>query len=96
MSRYKTTKMMRKSLLPKNKNSVLSYATTYYKDIPESNDDIFIVSQHGDRLDNLAFQFYKDPNLWWYIAQANNLSSINVEPGVNLRVPISTGFTQTG
>ena len=95
MSRYKTTKILRKSLLHNNKNSVLSYSTTYYKDIPESNDDIFIVSQDGDRLDSLAFQFYKDPTLWWYIAQANNLSSMNLEPGLNLRIPISTDHTQT-
>ena len=87
MSRYKTTKILRKSLLPKNKNSVLSYATTYYKDIPESNDDIYVMSQPGDRLDNLAFEYYGDPHLWWFIAHVNNINVVNVEEGTRLRIP---------
>ena len=86
---------MRKSLLPKNKKSVLTFETTYYSKIPERNDDIHVITQQGDRLDNLAFQFYKNPNLWWYIAQANNISSMNVEPGTQLRIPISTDYIKT-
>ena len=89
MSRYKTTKILRKSLLQNNKNSVLSYSTTYYKDIPDSYDDIFIVSQHGDRLDNLAATFYGDSSYWWFIAHVNNLNTMNVEPGIRLRIPIN-------
>ena len=35
--------------------------TTIYSKIPESNDDLWVMSQHGDRFDALAFQYYKDP-----------------------------------
>ena len=83
------------SPLQKSNNSVLSFETTYYSKIPERNDDLHVITQEGDRLDNLAFQYYKNPNLWWYIAQANNISSMNVEPGIQLRIPISTDYIQT-
>jgi hypothetical protein len=40
-------------------------------------------------LDTLARQYYNDPSLWWIIAQANNLNSVNLglEPGIQLRIP---------
>ena len=34
------------------------------------------MTQEGDRLDNLAFQFYGNQHLWWYIAHANNLNTM--------------------
>ena len=39
------------------------------------------------KLDNIAFRFYKDPTLWWFIARVNNLKTMNVNPGLSLRVP---------
>ena len=89
MSRYSNTKMTRKSLLPKQKNNVLSYETTLYQRIHETNGDLHVIATEGDRLDNLAFQFYGDPNLWWYIAKANNLTAINVPAGKSLVIPAS-------
>ena len=83
MSRYKTTKMKRKSLLPKSKNSVLVLETTYYSKIPERNDDLHVITQEGDRLDNLAFRFYGNPNLWWFIARVNHLNTMNVTAGTS-------------
>ena len=59
------------------------------------NEDIFVVTQEGDRLDNLAFQFYGNQHLWWYIAHANNLTTMNVEIGTQLRIPGSTQYTNT-
>ena len=96
MSRYSNTKMTRKSLLPKQKKNVLSYETTLYQRIPETNGDLHIISTEGDRLDNLAFQFYGDPNLWWYIAKANDLTAINIPAGTSLRIPASTDFAHGG
>ena len=96
MSRYSNTKMTRKSLLPKQKNNVLSYETTLYQRIPETNGDLHVISTEGDRLDNLAFQFYGDPNLWWYIAKANNITAMNVPAGTSLRIPASTDFAFGG
>ena len=67
-----------------------TYKTTIYSRVPESNDDIFIITQEGDRLDNLASRFYGDPQLWWFIARANNLKTMNIPAGTSLRIPIST------
>ena len=96
MSRYSNTKITRKSLLPKQKNNVLSYNTTLYQRIPETNGDLHVISTEGDRLDNLAFQFYGDSNMWWYIAKANDLTAINIPAGTSLRIPASTDFAFGG
>ena len=89
MSRYSNTKITKKSLLPKQKKIVSSYGTTLYQRVPETNGDLHVISTEGDRLDNLAFQFYGDSSLWWYIAKANDLNSINVPAGKSLRIPAS-------
>ena len=89
MSRYSNTKITRKSLLPKQKKNVLSYETTLYQRINETNGDLHIISTEGDRLDNLAFQFYGDASLWWYIAKANNLTAMNIPAGKSLVIPAS-------
>lgn len=93
MSRYSKTKMTRIELRDRyhdRKGNVLKHDTTYYNSVPERNSDILLITQEGDRLDNLAMQFYGDPNLWWYIARVNNLKSMNVTAGLSIRVPIST------
>ena len=96
MSRYSNTKTTRKSLLPKQKKNVLSYETTLYQRIPETNGDLYVISTEGDRLDNLAFQFYGDSSLWWYIAKANDLNSINITAGTSLRIPASAEYAIGG
>ena len=92
MSRYSNTKITKKSLLPKQKKIVSSYGTTLYQRIPETNGDLHVISTEGDRLDNLAFQFYGDPSLWWFIAQTNNISTMNVPKGTSLRISFNTQF----
>ena len=67
----------------------IRYGTTIYDKVEEKDTDIFVVTQEGDRLDNLAFQFYGNPHLWWFIAQANNLNKMNLEAGMQLRIPMS-------
>jgi len=68
------------------------YATTKYPEIPLSPNDIYVITDFGDRLDLLANQFYKDVTLYWIIAIANpdklDLGSINIPPGTQLRIPI--------
>ena len=87
MGRYENTK-----LKINNKTNIKSLSTTVYEKIPERDNDIWVITQHGDRLDNLAFQFYGDQNLWWYIAKANNLTFMTVTPGTSLRIPATTQF----
>ena len=71
-------------------NNKSAYKTTIYNDVPKSNDDMYVITQEGDRLDNLAYEYYGDQYLWWFIARVNNLKAINVEAGTRLRIPTST------
>ncbi len=66
--------------------------STIYPKISATNDDIYIISGQGDRLDLLAQKYYNDPRMWWIIATANNLNdaSLAVEPGRQLRIPSNT------
>ena len=57
--------------------------------IIQSPNDYYIISREGDRLDNIAYEYYKDASQWWVLAQANHLGkgSLNVPPGIRLRIP---------
>jgi nucleoid-associated protein YgaU len=85
MSRYDNTDI-NKVKYGKNKG-ISKRSTKFYKKILESNNDMTVMTQFGDRLDLLAHQFYGDQYLWWYIARANNIKFNNVEPGTILRIP---------
>jgi hypothetical protein len=61
-----------------------------YPDIPLSESDVYIYTMRGDRLDNLAYQFYNDPTLWWVLSIANpDLPNDSLYPtlGYQLRIP---------
>lgn len=66
------------------------YTNNIYPEIPPTNDDNYIITVLGDRLDLLAFDFYGDSTFWWVIASANSLpgDSLVVEPGTQLRIPV--------
>ena len=83
MPRYRTTQIT-------TRNNRSKYNTTLYREVPEKNSDILLITQEGDRLDNLASEYYNDPSLWWFIARVNNLKSMNLEGGLQIRLPIST------
>ena len=90
MSRYDSTKIKKTEEEKYGKKlKALSYATTIYNDTPEKDDDIYVTTQVGDRLDNLALTFYGSPQHWWFIANVNNLTTMNVEAGLTLRIPSS-------
>jgi len=91
MSRYENTKI-KKDQIMRGKNisksyNITSYSTTTYSAIPETDSDVYVITQQGDRLDNLAHQFYGDVGLWWYIAKANNLNFMTIPTGTSLRIP---------
>ena len=99
MPRYEDTNIRRKNIRNNVKNRGkhgLAYDTTIYGKVPERNDDLHVIATEGDRCDNLAFQFYGDSRLWWYIAQTNNLSSMNIPAGTSLRIPASTEYAKGG
>ena len=89
MNRYENTKLVQKT---KNNTKVISKTTIIYSSIPESDDDIYVITQDGDRLDLLANTFYNDSTLWWYIAKANGLKVMNIPIGTSLRIPGSINY----
>jgi len=72
-----------------------STGTPYYRGklypiMPLSEDDNYVITTVGDRLDNLAYQYYRDSELYWIISIANNnitKGSIFPIPGTQLRIP---------
>ena len=90
MSRYSKTKTKTFDITSQyddRAGNVSAYNTTLYKVVPETNSDIYVITQEGDRLDLLADNFYGDSSLWWFIASVNNISTMNVEAGLSLRIP---------
>jgi hypothetical protein len=65
------------------------YVNSIYPDISITEDDTYLITTIGDRLDNMALDFYGDSSLWWIIASANSLPGDSIYPplGVQLRVP---------
>lgn len=65
------------------------YRSKIYPKIPLRDDDIYVASETGDRLDTLAYQYYQDASLWWIIAVANNLhdAPFGLKDGTILRIP---------
>jgi hypothetical protein len=49
------------------------------------------MTETGDRLDTLAFQYYEDSSLWWIIAAANNIhdAPMGLQDGTILRIPLN-------
>ena len=91
MSRYKytSTKVVKNSFENTRKGKQ-AMDTTLYREVPDSDEDIFILTTEGDRLDNLSHQFYGTPDLWWFIARTNNINTMNIEPNTSLRISTNT------
>ena len=58
----------------------------------QENDDMYFIAQEGDRCDNLANRFYGNPNLWWFLAKVNNLTTMNIPVGTSLRIPATLQY----
>jgi hypothetical protein len=66
------------------------YKGKFYPNIPLSENDVYIITTVGDRLDSLAYTYYSDSTLWWVIAMANNNATkgtLYPQPGIQLRIP---------
>ena len=65
------------------------YRSRIYPEIPLSDNDIYVASETGDRLDTLAYQYYNNSSLWWIIASANNIHNapLGLKDGTILRIP---------
>jgi hypothetical protein len=70
------------------------FKSKFYPNIPLSENDIYVITTVGDRLDSLAFSYYNDPTLWWIISMANNNATrgaLYPTPGTQLRIPTDLG-----
>jgi hypothetical protein len=83
MNRYPST------LIRKETNGPRYFGSTKYPPIDFTIEDFYIISMQGDRLDNLAAQFYGDPTLYWILQQANSLNRDSLYPpiGIQIRIP---------
>ena len=84
MDRYRNIKILN------NAQGIKYYKGTKYPEIPLSEDDIYVITVFGDRLDILANQYYGDSTLYWIISAANSsqsFSSMYIIEGSQLRIP---------
>lgn len=82
--RYQNTKIVKRD------NTGPEYhVNSIYPDVPITPDDTYLITTVGDRLDNMALDFYGDSSLYWVIVSANNLPGDSIYPpiGVQLRIP---------
>jgi hypothetical protein len=64
------------------------FRTTRYPKIPYYYDDLYVIATEADYLDSMAYKYYKDPTLWWIIAQANGIkATLKAPTGKQLRIP---------
>lgn len=73
-----------------NEKNKIVYRTILYPKIDPAPNDIWIVANKEDRLDSLAYKYYKDTRYWWVIAQANQLGkgSMSIPVSMNrIRIP---------
>ena len=66
------------------------YKAKQFPVIPPADNDLYVVTVDGDRLDLLAYTYYQDASLWWVIAAINNnatMGSMFPIPGTQLRIP---------
>ena len=89
MDRYDNIPIIRTVPTVQYPTSIRYRSSVRYPDIPLSENDVFLYTIRGDRLDNLAYQFYGDPTLYWIFQIANELNRDSLYPpiGVQLRIP---------
>lgn len=91
MNRYAEIKSLR-TVNNSLRNKGLVYKNTAkYPTVPQQENDIYAITEFGDRFESLAFQFYGDVTLWWIIAITNpnivDFSSIFLPIGSQIRIP---------
>lgn len=88
--RYSTARIL------KDEDAKRKFSTIIFPAAPESNGDIYIQTTTPDRLDKLAYIFYKDATMWWVIAAANGLGkgTYMVPADTRLRIPERSNIQQ--
>ena len=91
MNRYSGVKIL-KTLNNNLRNKGITYKNVaQYPLVPQQENDIYAITEWGDRFESLAYQFYGDITLWWVIAISNpnicDFSSIFIPIGSQIRIP---------
>jgi hypothetical protein len=75
--------------LYKQSDNITRYESSRWPTFPVRQTDQYIITKLLDRLDILAFDFYRDSTKWWILARANNLppGTFRVPAGTRLRIP---------
>ena len=91
MNKYSENKTFRTINNNLRNRGLRYYNTSRYPLVPLSEDDIYAISEFGDRLETLAYQFYGDVTLYWIIAIANPniipFDSLFIPVGSQIRIP---------
>ena len=91
MNRYSENKTFRTINNNLRNRGLRYYNTSRYPLVPLSEDDIYAISEFGDRLETLAYQFYGDVTLYWIIAIVNPniipFDSLFIPVGSQIRIP---------
>ena len=94
MNRYQGIRELRNINPIAGPLGTLYYRDVKYPEVPESPNDIWVITEWGDRLDILANQFYQDVTLYWIIAIANpnyiKFDSLFIKEGIQIRIPTDT------
>jgi len=91
MARYEDT------IIRKDVNLKRYLSTEDYPVFTKKDTDVLIQGKYGQRMDNLANQYYGSPNLWWIIARANpELFDGNIFLKVGKEYRIPTDLSETG
>mgnify|MGYP003631959983 FL=1 len=91
MNRYSNVKEIRNTNEFVGTIGTRYYTNNTYPPVQPNENDIWVETEFGDRLDSLAFQFYNDVTLYWVISIANpnkiNMGSLFLTPGAQIRIP---------
>lgn len=73
------------------KSGEIRLATPTFYNITEQDIGEYrvVTVKKGARLDNIAYQHYGDPKLWWILALVNELKTPFVGETLNLVVPLN-------
>lgn len=84
--RYENIKILKDS-----STGIRYYRGVKYPYIPEDDDDVYIITTFGDRLDLIAYDYYGSVNDYWILMAANNIprDSLFPPPGTQLRIPVN-------
>jgi hypothetical protein len=87
-----------KANILKTIDGVPYYQNVIYPNIPLDSSDLYVITTDGDRLDLLAYSYYRDSSLYWIISVANNNAtkgSLFPVPGTQLRIPQDYAYILT-